>query len=155
MATSENDLISVIISDHRAFERTFQELENGGGSSEHRRDLADNLIAELMRHSVAEEQHMYPAAREALDDGDEVVDHELEEHAEAEQIMKELEGVEATDDRFDELVSKLIGEVRHHLEEEEENLLPRLQAACSADQLRELGYEVLRAKESASTRPQP
>ena len=155
MATSENDLISVIISDHRAFERTFQELEKGEGSPNRRRDLADHLVAELMRHSVAEEQHMYPAAREALDDGDEVVDHELEEHAEAEQIMKELEGVEATDDRFDELVSKLIEEVRHHLEEEEENLLPRLQEACSADQLRELGDKVLRAKESASTQPHP
>lgn len=155
MATSENDLISVIISDHRAVERIFQELEIGQGSPEHRRDLANQVIAELVRHSVAEEQHMYPAARTVLDDGDEIVDHELEEHAEAEQVMKELEGVEATDDRFEELVSKLIGEVRHHIEDEEQDLLPRLQEACSPDQLRELGDKVLRAKERAPTRPHP
>ncbi|MGW4833730.1 hemerythrin domain-containing protein [Amycolatopsis japonica] len=153
--TTEHDLVTVITEDHRAFERIFKELESGKGVDRHRKDLADHLIAELVRHSIAEEQHMYPAARKHLPDGDEVADHEIEEHAEAERVMNDLIGLEPTDNRFDELVGKLIEDVRHHIEEEESDLLPKLQAACSPEDLRELGEKVLRAKEIAPTRPHP
>lgn len=149
------DLVSVITTDHREFEAVFKELESRNGSPEHRRDLADHVIAGLVRHSVAEEMYMYPAAREHLSDGDEVADHELEEHAEAEKIMKDLDGVDATDPTFDELVGKLISEIRHHVEEEEGDLLPKLQQACSPEDLRDLGEKVLQAKKVAPTRPHP
>lgn len=154
MATGST-LVDVITQDHREIEQVFTELEGGQGTAEHRRDLADHVIAELVRHSVAEEQYMYPAARDALPDGDSVVDHELEEHAEAEQVMKDLDGLDPEDPEFDRLVAKLIHEVRHHIEEEETELLPKLQAACSPDQLAELGEKVVKAKKMAPTRPHP
>lgn len=100
MAVGKSDLVDVITADHRAVEGVFLELESGRGSPEQRRDLADYMTAELTRHSVAEEQHMYPAAREALADGDIVADHRLHEHAQAEHVMKDLDGLEATDPRF-------------------------------------------------------
>jgi hemerythrin superfamily protein len=155
MAPERQDLISVIVTDHREVEAVFAELESRQGSPEHRRDLADHAIAELVRHSVAEEQYMYPAARELLPDGDEIADHELEEHAEAERVMKELDGLDADDARFDELLAKLMADVRHHIDDEEEDLLPRLQAACSQEQLEDLGAKVTRAKKLAPTRPHP
>lgn len=154
MAT-DIDLVSVIVEDHRAVEGVFVELEARTGTPEHRRDLADHVIAELVRHSVAEEQFMYPAAREVLADGDTVADHELEEHADAEKVMKDLDGLDATDPKFDELLTKLTADIRHHIEDEEKNLLPKLQASCSADQLRDLGEKVLKAKKLAPTRPHP
>lgn len=152
---ANNNLIDVIIADHRAVEKVFAELETGRGSSQHRRDLTDHVIAELVRHSVAEEQYLYPAARDLLSDGDSIVDHELEEHAEAEQVMKSLDGLDPADPTFDELVNSLIRDIRHHLEDEEEDLLPRLRAACTTEQLEELGQKVLDAKEKAPTRPHP
>lgn len=88
---------------------------------------------------MAEEQYLYPTARKVLPDGDEVADHEIAEHAEAEELMKPLENTDATDPKFDELVGKLMEDIRHHLEEEESDLLPKLRAACDADELRELG----------------
>ncbi len=138
METSSNDLVSVITQDHREVEAAFRELEGGGLTPEHRRDLADHVIAELVRHSVAEEQYMYPAARDALPDGDEVADHELEEHAEAEKVMKALDELDPTDPEFEELLGRLISDIRHHIEEEETDLLPRLQEACTTEQLRDL-----------------
>jgi hemerythrin-like domain-containing protein len=155
MNASNQDLISVITQDHREVEAAFKELESGDGTPEHRRDLADHVIAELVRHSVAEEQYMYPAAREVLADGDKLADHELEEHAEAEKVLKQLDGLDPTDPTFDELLSTLMSEIRHHIEEEESELLPKLQAACSPDQLRDLGDKVTRAKRLAPTRPHP
>lgn len=155
MATENTDLISVIVSDHRAVQSVFAELESHNGTPEHRRNLADHVIAELVRHSVAEEQYMYPAAREVLADGDKVADHELEEHAEAEKVMKDLDGLDATDPKFDELLGKLMEDIRHHIEDEEQDMLPKLQAACSEEQLRDLGAKVLKAKEMAPTHPHP
>jgi hemerythrin superfamily protein len=154
-ATEQSDLISVITSDHREVEQMFTELETGGGSPQRRRDLADHVITELVRHSVAEEMYMYPAARRYLDGGDELADHEIEEHAEAEEVMKQLEGVPADDPRFNVLLGDLMNTIRHHIEDEERDLLPKLREACSEDDLRDLGAKVMRAKKMAPTRPHP
>lgn len=153
--TQKHDLVSVIVEDHRAVEQVFRELERDSGSPEHRKNLVDHVIAELVRHSVAEEQHMYPAARKHLKDGDEVADHELAEHAEAEKLMKGLEGLGPQDADFETLLRRLIDDVRHHIKDEEEDLLPRLRSACSAEEMRDLGEKVLRAKKIAPTRPHP
>ncbi|WP_047868118.1 hemerythrin domain-containing protein [Nocardiopsis sp. RV163] len=151
--TQKPDLIEVTISDHRQVERISTELE-GPLSPEARKQLTEHVITELVRHSVAEEQHMYPTARRVLDDGDRIADHELQEHAEAEQVMKDLEGLDADDPEFQRLLNTLISDIRHHVEEERD-LLPRLRAACTPEELRELGAKVVKAKEAAPTRPRP
>ena len=155
MTQTQSDVITVLTEDHRAVEQVFQELESGSGSPEHRRDLTDHVIAELVRHSVAEEHYLYPATRKALSDGDQIADHELSEHTEAERIMKELDGLDPNDARFNELLGELINAVRHHVKDEEEDLFPRLREACSETELTELGEQIVRAKESAPTRPHP
>jgi hemerythrin superfamily protein len=151
----QDDLIGVVVSEHRAAERLFAELIAGAGDPQHRRDLADHLTTELVRHSVAEEMYLYPAARRALPDGDQVADHEIEEHADIERILKDLEGVDPNDRTFDDLVGRLYVDVQDHVAAEERELLPRLRAACDPDELRDLGRKVTRAKESAPTRPHP
>lgn len=155
MTQTRSDVITVLTDDHRAVERVFQELESGSDSPEHRRDLTDHVIAELVRHSVAEEEHLYPTARKALSDGDQIADHEISEHAEAERTMDELDGLDPNDARFNELLGELISAIRHHVRDEEEDLFPRLQEACSETELTELGEQIVRAKESAPTRPHP
>ncbi|MCP2257707.1 Hemerythrin HHE cation binding domain-containing protein [Streptoalloteichus tenebrarius] len=149
------DLVAELTADHRAVERVFEELESGRGAPRHRRELADHVITVLVRHFVAEETHLYPAVRRALPDGDAVADRELGEHAEAERTMRQLDGVDPVDPRFDELCRKLVGEVRNHLHEEERELLPRLVEHCGQDELDALGARVRRAREVAPTRPHP
>ena len=155
MTQSRPDVVTVLTDDHRAVERVFGELESRQGDPQHRRDLADHVIAELVRHSVAEEQYLYPAARKALPDGDQLADHEVTEHAEAERTMKDLDGLDPADPRFDELLGKLMHEIRHHVQDEENDLFPRLRQACSEEELADLGEKIVRAKETAPTRPHP
>jgi hemerythrin superfamily protein len=150
-----SDLIDVIIEDHRHVQRCFDQLESDDCSQEQRKDLVEHVIAELVRHSVAEEMHMYPAAREAIPDGDRIADHEIEEHAEAEKVMSDLMGKDPGDPEFDELLRNLISDVRHHIDDEEQDLLPKLRDNCTSEQLQELGAKVQDAKESAPTRPHP
>lgn len=152
---AQDDLIGVVTKDHREFELIMAELQLGEGTAQRRRDLADHLTTELVRHFVSEELYLYPAARKALTDGDRVADREVGEHAEVERILKDLEGIDATDAQFDDLVGNVIAEVRHHLHAEEQTVLPRLRDVCSTEDLRELGRMVLKAKESAPTRPHP
>lgn len=155
MTTSHaHDVVDDIITDHREVEAVFEELERGG-DGQSRRALVEHVIVELVRHSVAEEQYVYPTARRVLENGDKIADHELEEHAEAEKIMQEIEKTDDGDPKFDELVRQLMKDIRHHIEDEEGDLLPALRQACSAEDLRELGEKFEHAKKRAPTRPHP
>ncbi|MGK5737995.1 hemerythrin domain-containing protein [Micromonospora sp. URMC 103] len=151
----DQDVVDVLTADHREVEALFVELESRQGTPEHRRQLADVVIAELVRHAIAEEMYVYPAARKAFPDGDEVAEHEISEHSDAERTMKDLEGVDPSDPRFDELLAHLTGTIRHHVKDEEGDLFPRLRAAVAKEELVELAGKVNAAKKSAPTRPHP
>lgn len=149
------DLVDLIISDHRDVEQVFAELERGGQSPDERKQLVDHIIANLTRHSVAEEQLLYPTARKTLPNGDEVADHEIQEHAEAEETMKRLEQCQPDDKDFEPQLTDLMSEIRHHVEEEESSLLPQIRANCENDELIKLGEQFDKAKKVAPTRPHP
>ncbi|MEW2384771.1 hemerythrin domain-containing protein [Micromonospora sp. NPDC047707] len=153
--TTGPDVLDVLITDHREVEVLFVELENRQGTPEHRRHLADVVIAELVRHAVAEEMYVYPAARKALPDGDQIAEHEIAEHSDAERTMKDLESADPSDPRFDELLAHLTRTIRHHVQDEESDLFPRLRAAMAHEELMELAGKVGAAKKAAPTRPHP
>jgi hemerythrin superfamily protein len=155
MTTAQHhDLIDDILIDHREVEEVFKEIEKSPDPEE-RRALVEHAITELVRHSVAEEQYLYPTTRKALPDGDKIADHDLKEHAEAEEVMKQIEKTQTEEPKFDELVSKLMEDIRHHVQEEESDLLPKLRDACDAAQLLELGEKFEKSKKMAPTRPHP
>jgi hemerythrin superfamily protein len=153
--TNEPDLIDILVTDHREVETLFAELETGAGEPEHRRDLVDVAIAELVRHSVAEEMYLYPTARKVLPDGDRMADQEIHEHAEAERIMTELDGLDATHPAFDPTLARLMTAIRDHVRDEESDLFPRLRQVCTPEDLHDLGRRVAAAKKVAPTRPHP
>lgn len=153
--TKTHDLVDILIEDHREVEGLFRELERPAGDAERQEQLVSAAIAELVRHSVAEEQYLYPVTRQVLPDGDRIADREIEDHSAAEQVMKRLEAMRPDDPEFDSEVATLIADVREHIEDEETNLFPRLREACSQQQLADLGKKVERAKKMAPTRPHP
>lgn len=156
MTQETRDVIELLTADHREVEEVFSQLEQLPESShDERRRLADQIIIELVRHSVAEEEHLYPAARRYVPDGGEIVDHEIVEHEEAERIMKQLEGIDASDPQFPRLLSQLIEAIREHVRDEEHDLFPRLKTHTDKDTLVQLGQKVAKAKEDAPTRPHP
>ncbi|GHB58739.1 hemerythrin [Streptomyces viridiviolaceus] len=149
------NVIDELTTDHREVEELFGKIDALPSGHKDRKVYADQVTIELVRHSVAEEEYLYPAVREHVANGGALADKELEDHAQAEQIMKDLEGCEADDPEFDRLVGKLMSEIREHVADEESNLFPRLREACSAEALDELGDKVRRAKSMAPTRPHP
>src|SRR3954462_1911064 len=111
--TTNTDVVDELTTDHREATALLDELLETN-DPQTRRDMADNVITELVRHSVAEEMYVYPVMREHVPDGEKAVEHDIEEHKELERTMKQLEGCDAGDHRFEELVRQLRGQLHHH-----------------------------------------
>ncbi|WP_059009168.1 hemerythrin domain-containing protein [Streptomyces specialis] len=151
----EGDIIRELVTDHGEVEEMFREIERLPRGEKRRKLLADQVTIELIRHSIAEEVHLYPAVREHLTDGDRIADKEIDDHATAEQIMKELEGHDADDPEFDRLIDQLMMEIRSHIQDEEDNLFPALRLSCPEEELERLGDKARHTKKTAPTRPHP
>ncbi len=148
------DVVDILTSDHREMVELLGQIEHTADPGL-RRDLADTVIAEVMRHAVAEEMYVYPAIEEHVPDGTEQVKHDKQEHEEIVQLLKRLEGVDATDATFMELARELEALLRHHANDEEADQFPQLRAHIPPDRLVELGVKVEGAKKLAPTRPHP
>jgi hypothetical protein len=133
------DLTTVLAGDHRELDRLCTELELGQGSPENRKDLADHLIAALVRHAVAEEPY--------LGQGGDL--------AEADRLMRQLEGAGPQETRFERLLSALIRAVRRHVRDEGPAAVRQIRLDWSPDRRGELGKEVLETRDAAATLPHP
>lgn len=151
---NDQDVVDVLTTDHReALDLITQILAST--DPDQRRDMADTVISELVRHSVAEEMFVYPAMRKHLPDGDAAVEHDTQEHKELEREMKELEAVPADDARFDQQVRALEATLRDHVQDEEQEQFPQLRALVPHEDLVAMAGKVETAKKVAPTRPHP
>ena len=158
MADEQRDVIEVLEHDHREVEQMFTELESLRGASteeakSRRKDVADQVTIELVRHSVAEEVLVYPQVEKNV--SAEEVEHARKEHAEAEETLHRLEKLDADDPAFDDELATLIGEIRHHIEDEEGQMFAHMREVIDEDELRKLGGRVEAFKKVAPTRPHP
>jgi hemerythrin superfamily protein len=150
----DQDVVDILTSDHHEVLGLLQQIKTATGAGE-RRDLADTVISELVRHAVAEEMYVYPAMKKYLPDGDEAVDHDIEEHKELEQTLKRLESVDAESPDFTQLLTELETTLRDHVSDEEGEQFPQLRARVPREELIEIGGKVENAKKLAPTRPHP
>jgi len=153
MSAGDQDVVELLTTDHHEVLDLLSRIP--GADPARRRDMADTVIAELMRHSVAEEMYVYPAMRDHLPDGESKVQHDVEEHQQLEEVMKELESIDAADPRFLEALGRLEAVLRDHVSDEERDQFPLLRAQLSAEQLVDMGQKVETAKKAAPTRPHP
>lgn len=154
----QQDVIAVLVQDHHEFEQMFAELEGLSGSTDdkaqqRRKDFAEQVVIELVRHSVAEEAEVYPRIRERVDKAE--ADRLTQEQAEAEQTMKKLEKLSPDQPDFDTELSRLMSEIRAHVAEEEQQAFPQMRSTFTADELLEMGRKVESVKKMAPTRPHP
>jgi hemerythrin-like domain-containing protein len=148
--------ISLLKADHRDIQKHFKDFEAASDRAHVTKQKAvDAIIASLSVHSAIEEQVFYPAAQRAATNSTELVLESLEEHHIVKWVLSELQSMDVTDERFDPKVRVLIDNVRHHIEEEEGELFPKVEKALSSEQLADLGEQLEKAKKVAPTRPHP
>ena len=150
----DDDVIAELMVDHREVEELFAKIESEQ-SPEDRQETFEQIIAELVRHSIAEESWLYPAVEDKLPNGKEIADKERADHQEVEELLKELEGEDPHAPESRPRLTQLITSLRAHIADEEQNLFPALRANSSEQELRELGDKVRTTKKAAPTRPHP
>jgi hemerythrin superfamily protein len=110
--SDQDDMITELTKDHEEVKEAFQKLLDSAPSQERQHTL-QHVITELVRHSVAEEMHLYPLTRKVLEDGDQLADHEIQEHAEVEQLLKDLEQMDQDDAQFEPRLRQLVQSTLH------------------------------------------
>jgi hemerythrin len=148
------DVVEILTADHREMIELLGQIGRTPDAGQ-RRDLADTVIAEVMRHAVAEEMHVYPEIEAHVPNGAEEVEHDKKEHDEIVRVMKRIEDVDASTPAFMELVRELEAQIRHHAKDEEGDQFPKLRANIPPEKLLDMGRKVENAKKAAPTRPHP
>lgn len=153
-ASEQHEVTAILTEDHQEMLDLIDVIKQATDAKT-RRDTADTVIAEVMRHSVAEEMFVYPAMEKHLPRGKDEVEHDKEEHEGLIDVMKRLEDVDAEDDNFMDLVHELESQLRHHVSDEEDEQFPKLREHISVEERQEMGQQVEQAKRVAPTRPHP
>jgi len=153
------DAITILRDDHDTVRKLFTEFERAHDAGPAtKQELANRIIEELTVHTFIEEELFYPAV-EGLPGGrkketpQDMVKEAEEEHAQVKLLLAELEDMAPEDEYFDAKVTVVIDDVRHHAEEEEQEMFPAVREAMGRNDLQELGKRMLAAKETAPRRP--
>jgi hemerythrin superfamily protein len=135
------DVVDVIMNDHREVERLFDLLRDPGTRAQN----VPLLVTLLTAHSRAEEAEVYPAARDEAGAADDVA-HSQAEHAEADELLARLQETDPASSDFDAVLSELVDAVTHHVEEEEESVLPAMRSGLDDTRRAELADAFLASR---------
>jgi len=145
-ARSQPLALELLMTDHRKVEDLFAQYEDvKDGDEGARRELAERICAELKVHTQLEEELFYPWLRENLDDDDmDMVEEAQVEHNGAKDLIEQIEGASDIDDEYNAKV-KVLGEyVKHHVNEEENEIFPKV--SDQQEELDEVGQEMAARK---------
>ncbi len=148
------DAIVMLKDDHKVVEKLFKQFERAGDTAyAKKRQIVDQVVKELTTHAYIEESLFYPTARKAAPETGEHVLESVEEHHVVAWMLSELMNTDPRDERFDAKMMVLMENVRHHVEEEEQEWFPEVRKAMSRADLKELGAKMEAAKSKAPSDP--
>lgn len=148
------DAIVVLKEDHKEIRKIFTDFEKAGEDATARKGrLVDKMIELLTVHTYIENEVMYPRVRALLPDLEDDILESYEEHHVADVLVVELAGMKPDAERFDAKTTVLIENVRHHMEEEEQDWFPKVREGLGRKQLQEIGAAMLEARKRAPRRP--
>ncbi|MFE2323816.1 hemerythrin domain-containing protein [Streptomyces sp. NPDC059385] len=148
------DAIVLLRDDHKTVEKLFKRFEKTGDDDGiERRTIVDEVIEELTVHAWVEERIFYPAAREAAPETTDHILESIEEHHAVVWMLSELKNMDPADERFKAKMSVLMENVRHHVEEEEQEWFPQVRKAMGRKRLTELGDQLEAEKNKAPRDP--
>lgn len=154
---ASRDAIAVLKADHRTVSELFEKFSGLGVRAHKTREATvARIITELSVHAGIEETVLYPAVRDRFAASDEPqVLEALEEHHLVKSVLRELEGMSSTDERYTAKVTVLQELVDHHVEEEEQELFKQVRQEFTRSELVQLGEDLTTARATAPTHPHP
>lgn len=139
--------------DHVQLNVLLEELKGTSGAEQGRVPLKRYQL--VFPHAFAEESVLWPLRRRVLPDGHERTLQVEREHQEVNEIVVALEGLPLGDPTRDPLLAALAEVLREDVRNEEDELLPWLQAGLNRNQQRSAGLVWELVRRTAPTRAHP
>lgn len=117
--------------DHKKVKGLFKKFEKTNKAQE-KQQIVETALMELEIHAELEEKIIYPAIRPKLKD-DDLMDEALEEHHVVHAVIGELKKMKPGDDRYDAKFTVLGELCKHHIKEEEKEMLPQTEKKRDID----------------------
>lgn len=129
MAGKESNAIELLKHDHREVESMFKQFD-AEDASRSKAEMAQHICLSLIVHSEIEEELFYPAAKRALEDeGRDLVAEAKVEHMSLKRLIDDISGSSPGDELFEARMTVLKEYVKHHVHEEEHELMPQVKRA--------------------------
>lgn len=138
------DALQLLREDHKHVKELFKQFEDADDSRTKGKIVAEALTA-LEVHAEIEEKIFYPAVRKDADPDDGQMDEAEEEHHVVKVLISELRKMKPTAERYDAKFTVLSENVKHHIDEEESEMLPKA-AELGMPRLNELGAAMEKRK---------
>jgi hemerythrin superfamily protein len=143
--TRSNDEMSIrdlIRMDHTKVNTLFVEVQ-GTNDPQKLQEYFGQIYKDLTAHSEAEEQIVYPAVRSYYADTQELYD----EQAEMKQMLEEIKSMNPSNiDEFKAKVQQLMSAVLKHVQEEENDMFPKIRDNFSDEQQKQMATQFKEAK---------
>jgi hemerythrin superfamily protein len=141
--------IEMLKADHRKVRTLFQQYQSTT-DQKRKRQIAEQVFVELEVHAQLEEMVFYPAFDSAADEeGKDLVEEARQEHQKVKELIAELRGMDALDEAFDMQFQELMGDVEHHVQEEETEMFPEAEEVLGeedtdlVDEMQEIKQQLL------------
>lgn len=137
------DAIELLTTDHEEVTQLFDDYEQlvaAEADDDTRQELAEQICTLIAVHATIEEEILYPAAREALTDDEDLVEEAESEHQQVRDLITQIQSSDPADEDYDEQIRALAQAVEHHVREEEDEMFPKLRD--SDVDLEDMGLEL-------------
>jgi len=141
--------VSMLKEDHSNVKKLFDQFE-GTEDEQTQMEIAKKALDELRVHSAIEEEIFYPGVEATVDDT-EVMCEATQEHHVVHLLIDELESQDLDHDTFHAKFIVLAENVRHHIKEEEGEMLPKVDGDES--EIQELGAQMAERKQQLMENP--
>ncbi len=148
----EPEIVSMLKEDHRKVEALFAEFETAR-TSRQRKSLMEKIILELTVHATLEEEIVYPPIMREEENG---AKEAYEEHHVVKGILREMGRMDGKEENVKAKVKVLSELIQHHVQEEENILLPKLKETgedleMMAETVKKRKMRMMNAKSKGST----
>jgi hemerythrin-like domain-containing protein len=136
--------IQLLKTEHETAKGMFEEID--AASASQRGELWTKLRPELKVHEEMEESALYGPVAQELGSSDETLkdwqEHHHAEVAELEALLQEIEALDPVTDEWIEKIDELRETLEHHIEEEEDDIWPRIERAWDQSKLEQTGRQM-------------
>ena len=126
-------VVEQLRSDHRRINTLFHQYESGEHTREARAEVLQQIYRELLSHTALEEEMVYPIIRHALTESEQqLLRDSVQAHGRIKELLQQLDGRSSEEEDVQELIQELQTCVRQHVEEEEQEILPKVEERAKA-----------------------